>query len=65
MRRLTPEEEIDIEVMAKKPEYACDILIANRKFHPDYRCKVWEALRSLWEDREILIEHLNEAEEGR
>ena len=50
MKRLTPERELDIEFMAKQP---------------DYKCKAWEALRELWEDREILKQQLKEEDERR
>ena len=65
MKRLSPERELDIEFMAKKPEYACDILIGKRQTISNYKCKVWEALRELWEDREILKRELKEENERR
>lgn len=61
MRRLTPEEELDILVMTKRPEYACDVLLAlNSHFEHRPECKVFQLLKLLWQDREILKQQLKD-----
>ena len=61
MKRLTPERELDIMMMAKRPSYSCDVLIAlETRLAAEVPCKVWQALRELWEDREILKQQLND-----